>query len=54
MEKKSLKLLPWTNKDIIGVTATYIANVILLALFYIVIIRINMGAEGFTEYFAYC
>ncbi len=52
MEKKSLKLLPWTNKDIIGVTATYIANVILLALFYIVIIRINMGAEGFTEYFA--
>lgn len=52
MEKKSLKLLSWTKKDIALVAITYFANIVLLALFLVAIIRINSGRNGITEYFA--
>ena len=45
MEKKSLKLVPWTKGNIVSVVATYVVNIIVLALMFIAIVAIN-GARG--------
>ncbi len=52
MEKKSLKLLSWSKHDIISVSVVYVVNIILLAMLFLGIIRINYGADGFKNYFA--
>ncbi len=45
MEKKSLKLVPWTKGNVVSVVATYVVNIIVLALMFIAIVAIN-GARG--------
>ncbi len=53
MEKKSMKITPWTKGNIAAVAVTYVANVILLALIFVAIVAINgaRGKNAFDDFF---
>lgn len=52
--KGSIKLLPWSRKNVIGVAAIYVVNVLILAGLFIVAVYLNArrGGVPFDEYFA--
>lgn len=46
--KGSLKLLPWSKKNIVGVTAVFVANVVVLALLFVLAVYFNALGKGKT------
>ncbi len=53
MEKKSMKIKPWTRGNVAAVVATYVMNVVILTLIFVAIVAINgaRGKDTLTEFF---